>query len=657
MTRGKHLKNSAQRRIAVISVALIVFTALLMTLFSWLYYTRFTAESCTADANRFRETFAELETYIDYGSLKPSEGDAPKEDDVYEGFRTYLKRLCAESGTEYIFMFHAKKDEGKIRYIMAVADDNEQDEIVREERSYNTEVMIEDYSYINKALDGELAGPRRVSNEFGRVLTYYFPVYNDKGEITCIAGIDFDVSEVTSRAIGYVIRMVALVTGVLTAVMIMLLIVLRKKIFKPLRHLAEQMNSFEPESEHVRLDLRSYYEIEEINNSFSKMSDDIAGYIVNIKAMEHERTQAAAELDIARRIQNGMVPLKCSHSGRGYDLYASACPAREVGGDFYDVFESGGRICAVIGDVSGKGIAAALFMAMAKNMIKNKLRSELDPAAALNFANNELCAENPEGMFVTVFALVLDTSTGEVVFANGGHTRPLISGKDGSRFLSPDSGIALGLFEDSHIINEFTVLADGECITVYTDGVTEAVSVNKELFGEDRLQSEILPGSAEETARSVSDAVKRYSEGCEQSDDITLVSLRFTRSENFVSELLPCEMSSLGRMQSRLMELADGYENKRMIVLACEELLVNIVTYSGSEYIGMIMSREDDRLTVRFEDSGKPFDPLAEPPKEKDFDDCDTGGMGINIALQLSDTRRYSYISGKNIINMTFLLS
>ena len=643
-------KNHAQRRIALISLMLVLLTALMVTVFSAIYYDRFTTDTCTEDARRFRETLTDSLGYLDFDKFGENEDDVG----LYDALKDYLRRLCASSGIEYIYLFTAAPDDDQIHYIMCVSSDPDKDAVIEKERGRNVSVAIGDRTYIDKALNGELGGPERLNNEFGRELTYFFPMYDENGQMDYIVGIDYNVSQVKSQATGYMLTMVITVTLVLLAVMTVLLLVLRRKLFIPVKRISEQMNSFDPEEKHEKLRLNSYFEIEEINESFNKMSQDITGYILNIRSMADERAKSAAELDIARRIQLGMVPPSLSRSGSGFEVYASALPAREVGGDLYDFFEADGRVCALIADVSGKGIAAALFMAMAKNIIKGRLQLTLDPAAALNLANSELCAENPEGMFVTVFAAVLDTMTGELIYANAGHTRPLLCDSRGSRLLEPQTGIALGLFEDSDIVNESVILENGACVTIYTDGITEAVSAGHELFGEERLVEAAVSGTAEETVLSVTDAVDRFSSGSTQADDITVLGVRFVSGDRMEREELPPEMKSLDRMRSMLLELAEGFENKLHIALACEEIFVNIIEYSGTDSIGVLMSLSGGCLRVRFEDGGEPFDPLSEMPAEKDFDDCDMGGMGIRLVTKIADSVRYSRVGDRNIIVMSF---
>ena len=687
MKRGLFGKNFAQRRIALISIVLIIATALLLTLISSIFYSRLTASSYTSDAERLQKALTELLTDTDISDFdvdpdisydeegsEESEGPEKEQQDsggglllssssdnidpqvLYEYLREYMRGLCELTGAKYTYLFNIV-DERSMKYIITIAADEETDKIVGKERGFGVTVEIPDYDLnnIRQAEKGELVGPCHVDNHYGNVLTFYFPVYQN-GEIVCLAGIDFDVSTISKEAISYVVRTVLIVTAVLTLVLALLMLVMRKKIFTPLKRLSMQMNAFDPEHEHAKLNLRSYYEIEEINSSFSKLSDEIIGYIRNIRDMADERAKTAAELNIARSIQIGMVPEHFTLSGTGYEICAGTAPAKEVGGDFYGCFEKDGKVFTVIADVSGKGIAAALFMAMTKNLLKGKLMSGLSPADALNSANDDLCAENPEGMFVTVFAAVLDPTTGELIYANAGHTRPLLTDRSGKRFIVPDPGIALGLFEDAGISNEYMIMEDGQSLTFYTDGVTEAVSAQKELFGEQRLLDAVSEGTAGETAASVTDAVARFSEGCEQADDITFTVLRFTVDGKRVCLELPPDMSSVEKLRSELLSLIGDSERKMKIILACEEILVNIIDYSGTDRIGVILNRRGSSLTLRLEDSGKPFDPLTEMPDEKEFEDYDTGGMGIRMLVQIAERTSYANISGKNILPAGFEL-
>ena len=208
-------------------------------------------------------------------------------------------------------------------------------------------------------------------------------------------------------------------------------------------------------------------------------------------------------------------------------------PAKEVGGDFYDCFYiSDHQFCVLIGDVSGKGIAGALFMSMVRSLLHDRMKFGASPADALNQVNDELYSRNPEEMFVTVFALVMDTDTGIITYANAGHNPPLKISGLGAEYLEPASGIAIGLFEDADICNETLKLSSGDGIMLYTDGITEAVNPEKKFYGKERLLDifkEALPQNSSSSVAMVSHSLNEYCKDCSQADDITIVSLFFCR--------------------------------------------------------------------------------------------------------------------------------
>ncbi len=248
------------------------------------------------------------------------------------------------------------------------------------------------------------------------------------------------------------------------------------------------------------------------------------------KRMVEEKAGEQALMDTAREIQSGMVPREKEYSEGRFRISAFAQPARAVGGDFYDIIPLGdGKAGIVLGDVSGKGIPAALFMSMIKTMIRDRLLSGMSPEEALNQVNDAACAENPKGMFATVFAGVIDTGDGSLVFANAGHNPPLRTGRE-TEYIKTETGCALGLFEDAGIIREEAVVRPGESLLLYTDGATEAINSVKKPYGEQRLL-EVCKKASDNYARLVADDVIEYFRGLEQFDDLTLMSISSAKEE------------------------------------------------------------------------------------------------------------------------------
>lgn len=247
-----------------------------------------------------------------------------------------------------------------------------------------------------------------------------------------------------------------------------------------------------------------------------------------------ERERMKSELAVATRIQAGCL----ENDFTGFNqlehvkLTAAMRPAKEVGGDFYDMFMiDDTHLCFLIADVSGKGVPAALFMSMAKTHIKNYATLGLPLAEVVSRANNQLCYKNEEGMFVTAFVCVLDLVSNEVHFVNAGHNLPCVCSKDGAfTMISAKANLVLGMMEDIPYREQSLTLEPGESIFLYTDGVTEALNPAKELFGDDRLLHSLnanlkAVGDVEQFVAGMYDAVDVFAGDEEQADDITMVYL------------------------------------------------------------------------------------------------------------------------------------
>lgn len=256
------------------------------------------------------------------------------------------------------------------------------------------------------------------------------------------------------------------------------------------------------------------------------------GRVQLIKArVEQERLEES--LKLSRGIQMSMLPSGFPRfsSGSRIDLYACMKPAREVSGDFYDFFSLDEQtLLLVIGDVSDKGMPAALFMVMVKTLIRAYAQAYRLPHRILSAVNPELCRDNNAMMFVTLCVATLDISSGLLTYSFAGHNPPLLLGRDGSvAFLPGDSGMALGIMEGMDFIDQQALIKPGEGVLLYTDGISEAMSAEQEEFGEERLALLLKNSSrldAEQMVDTVMQAVQHFTADAGQSDDITLLALR-----------------------------------------------------------------------------------------------------------------------------------
>ncbi len=252
-----------------------------------------------------------------------------------------------------------------------------------------------------------------------------------------------------------------------------------------------------------------------------------------------EQERIKSELSIATKIQADCLENDFTAFNRltAVNLTAHMKPAKEVGGDFYDVFMiDQDHLCFLIADVSGKGVPAALFMTMAKTHIKNFATVGLPLAEVAVRANNQLCYKNESGMFVTAFICVLDVRSGEVQFVNAGHNCPFVQKQDGAfEMFRAKANLVFGLMEDVPYREQTLTLNPGDSIYLYTDGVTEALNPEQELFGDGRLY-EILnrhraqAGEPETFVQAIYREVQAFADGEPQADDITM--LYVTRKES-----------------------------------------------------------------------------------------------------------------------------
>ena len=305
------------------------------------------------------------------------------------------------------------------------------------------------------------------------------------------------------------------------------------KLVQPILILTDGVKKIAAGNLDTRLSVKTGDEIEALSDSINAMASDLQSYIKNAK----EKERIEGELDGARKIQAGMLPNNFSefHNQKEIDLYALMTPAKEVGGDFYDFYMLDEKHLAItIADVSGKGVPAALFMVRSRTILKNiamMSASHDDYAAVVSLANQQLCEDNDESMFVTVFFGALDLTTGEFAYVNGGHNPPLLCRNGKFDYLRMEKkSVMLGVL-DSGTYHEYRLtLAPGDMIFLYTDGVTEAMNEAGELYSKERLQrtlNEQCGKNVKDILTAVRENVGIYAGNAEQSDDITMLGLKF----------------------------------------------------------------------------------------------------------------------------------
>jgi sigma-B regulation protein RsbU (phosphoserine phosphatase) len=398
------------------------------------------------------------------------------------------------------------------------------------------------------------------------------------------------------------------------------------------------------------------------------------------ESLDHlRRTRSAkermeGELSIGRDIQMSMVPAKFPPfpDRNEFSIFAKLIPAREVGGDFYDFFLiDQNLLCFCIGDVSGKGVPAALFMAVTKTLIKSMAKNDAEPASVLTAVNTELSQNNDSAMFVTIFLAMLNLKTGVLNYCNAGHNPPYLKRQDGSiERIDKRHGPVIGAREGLAYKQDSVQLDQGDSFLCYTDGVTEAMSPSDELYSETRLR-ELLSQSVDQTVESIVDvtvaSVREFENGAEQADDITVLCLDFMgqgpENSDKILQLRICnQLDEIERVNSEFNDfckqnhIADSIRQKMNLVF--DELLNNIISYGfedGQEHEIEIDCRlVGDLLKITITDFGVPFNPFEqpEPDTSKSLQEREIGGLGIHLVRKLVDDVHYERLIDKNVVQI-----
>ena len=373
-----------------------------------------------------------------------------------------------------------------------------------------------------------------LNNEFGHVYTYCMPVLIN-GEKVGLMCSEISVDYVNAEIMQGVIKQELVTALVLILVTAILYFLLRKEILNRIVQIEREVKDYSETKDpsianEIIAKAGPMDEIGVLAKSFGDMILELENYMNNLQKITAEKERIDADLNIATQIQADMLPkiFPAFPDKKEVGIFASMTPAKEVGGDFYDFFlVDDTHLALVIADVSGKGVPAALFMVIAKTLIKNRLQTGESPAEAVTNVNNQLCEGNESQFFVTVWLAVIDLETGDGYEVNAGHEYPAIRrGNRPYKLIKSKHSMAVAAMEGMKYRQSEIHLDPGDRLFVYTDGVMEATNADNELFGEERmmaalnrdpdaLPAKLLPSVKKEIDEFVGDAP--------QFDDITML--------------------------------------------------------------------------------------------------------------------------------------
>lgn len=379
---------------------------------------------------------------------------------------------------------------------------------------------------------GEIIVRHTVKTRSGSHITAMVPVYDSKGRIVAVLGAQKSIQEFVDSLHSYM-RDILVLEFIFAAVFFLLFtLYFNLSFIRPLSlitHETDHFASYGGEPSDMLLTIKNQDEIGTLAHSVHQMELDVCDNIEKLTKITAEQERISTELNVATKIQREMLPLLYPPfpDRSDFDLYASMTPAKEVGGDLYDyVLLDDDHLMIVVGDVSGKGVPAALFMVIAKTLLSSHGEEGLSPAEIFNVTNSQLCKGNETGLFVTCWLGILTFSTGELRFVNAGHPYPVVFHDNEVSYLKTRPNLVLAGMEGMRYAENSITLAKGDRIFIYTDGVTEATNSKKELFGDERLLNVLkntLHLDAPKTLEAVQSAINEFVGEAEQFDDITML--------------------------------------------------------------------------------------------------------------------------------------
>ena len=443
---------------------------------------------------------------------------------------------------------------------------------------------------------------------------------------------------------------------------------------QPLRRLAEEAETIASGQFDTQLpELQRIDEIGQLSQSFGNMQQSLVKYIEELKDTTIQKASIERDLSIASDIQMGMLPVKfpTKEDRDDVQLYASLTPAKAVGGDLFDFYFRDEKLFFCIGDVSGKGVPASLFMAVTRSIFRTVSVHESMPDRIVTIMNRTIADMNKTNMFVTLFVGVLDLPTGRLHYCNAGHDAPLLVGV-GVGELSCDANIPVGFMPQWKYTLQEAHIFTGTTIFLFTDGLTEAEDINHAQFQMERVHE--VAGQAlaqqmqepKELIGSMTEAVHQFVGDAEQSDDLTMMAIQYIKQQHDVkfrkSIVLPNDVKEVSKLTAFVEEVCEamGFDGAltAQLTLAIEEAVVNVMKYAYPPQkrgdVTIEAQSNDLRLKFTIIDSGMPFDPTvrAEVDTTLSAEDRPIGGLGIHLVRKIMDSINYERVDSLNVLTL-----
>ena len=632
-----------------LQVAIVCVIALVI-LFTGVFY--LVSRIARDESIRYAKNLASL--YADVVLYKEEGSDTFADDNFITTAAACGSYICSWYRVDAAYIFIPDPENGTVTYFCMMRADSNQ----------NADSILPAGTVVRRQLTAEeLAvwnGEQEYSGSENEDMIDILTMAQSENGSRIMAGISVSSANVNEEIRTSFRNLAWVILFVFVVLFLVLDLALYKKISVPAKEISRPMTEYMREGMHSskRIGYSGEDELGLIAGSFNGMADDIDTYLENIRTLSSEKERQKAELDIASAIQMGFLSPEFMES-KNCDIHALMKPARDIGGDLYDYVQlDDDRTLIVIADVSGKGMAASLMMAVVLITVRQYAMLGQSPAQILYNVNNFLSERNPRMMFVTVFAAIYDASNRTLTFSNGGHNPPYLL-SDTLHELDTSAGTLIGLFKEEKYSEETIQLHTGDILFLYTDGVSEATDSNRAFYGTERLENTLTEAWNEnknDLVEVVRNSLADFAGDSEPHDDITMLTLTVKQS---LKLMLDVDNSEFRKIKEAILSLDVPRSLRLELCVAAEECFINICSYaypdgvpSGEKIIFTL--EHSDRIVLRFEDRGIQYDPRESVTDPEEYDiDNQLGGLGKLIAFTVADEIDYEYTDGKNILTIT----
>ena len=388
-------------------------------------------------------------------------------------------------------------------------------------------------------------------------------------------------------------------------------------------------------------------------------------------AFAEKNQRMEGELEVAQTIQKAMLPkvFPPFFDRRDLNIYGIVDPAKEIGGDLYDFYVRHNKLFFCVGDVSGKGVPAALVMATTRSLFRSITAHEEEPDLIVRKMNRALCDQNEQNMFLTLFLGVLDCRTGELAYCNAGHNAPVyVPFGHESRAIDVVANLPMGIEPEFEFRAQKMQMAKNDLFFLYTDGLNEAENKRHEQYGEERMMKHlekcrtlIADLSPRRVVEEMQADVARFVDGAQQSDDLTMLAIRYQQD----AIIMRNDIQQIPTLAEWIDSLGIPSELNMPVNLALEEAVSNVMLYAypdvknGQVLVEFVRSQiagdeTHEQIVFIISDSGIPFDPTQQPPADISLsaEERAIGGLGIHLVLQLMDEVHYERVDDKNVLTL-----